>query len=155
MPYDVSNELWDVQDVECLRCITFGMWNVLDVRCLGCRMFGMWNVGDVGCLGCGMFEMWDVRDVGCSGCGMWDVGCLLGCGMLIYKMLVLIYLRSVCPFNTSCSMSILSLKSVSSFVSQFPHVLFGLSSMPSILKLFYLDRTLRSISLSSIKTGSS
>ena len=35
--------------------------------------------------------MWDVRDedvqdVGSSGCGMCDVGCLLGCGMLIYKM---------------------------------------------------------------------
>ena len=36
-----------------------------------------------------MLGMWDVRDVGCSVCrmfGMWDVGCLLGCGMLIYKM---------------------------------------------------------------------
>ena len=27
--------------------------------------------------------MWDVRDVGCV---MWDVGRLLECGMLIYKM---------------------------------------------------------------------
>ena len=33
-----------------------------------------------------MFRRWDVRDVGCSGCRMWDVGCLPGCGMLIYKM---------------------------------------------------------------------
>ena len=44
----------------------------------------MWGVLDEGCWGCGMFRMWDVPDVGCSGCGMWDVGCLLGCGMLIY-----------------------------------------------------------------------
>ena len=49
-------------------------------------MLGMWDVGDVGCSGCGMFEMWDARDVGCSGCEMWDVGCLPGCGMVIYKM---------------------------------------------------------------------
>ena len=54
----------------------------------------MWNVGDIVCRGCVMLEMWDVRDMGCSGCGMlgmWDVGdtgCLLGCGMLIYKMLL-------------------------------------------------------------------
>ena len=33
-----------------------------------------------------MFGVWDVRDVGCLGCRMWDVRCLLGCGMLIYKM---------------------------------------------------------------------
>ena len=52
------------------------MWDVRDVR----------DVGDVGCAGCGMFGMWDVGDVGCLGCGMWDVGCLLGSGMLIYKM---------------------------------------------------------------------
>ena len=38
------------------------------------------------CAGFGMFRMWDSRDVGCSGCEMWDVGCLPGCGMLIYKM---------------------------------------------------------------------
>ena len=51
-------------------------------------MFGMWNVRDVECLGCGMFEMWNVRDVGCSGCRMWEVECLQGCGVLIYKMLI-------------------------------------------------------------------
>ena len=52
-------------------------------------MLGMWDVGDVGCSVCRMFGMWYVPDVGCSGCGMfgmWDVGCLLRCGMLIYKM---------------------------------------------------------------------
>ena len=49
-------------------------------------MSRMWDIRDVQCRGCGMFVMWDVRGVGCSGCGMWDVGCLLGCGMLIYKM---------------------------------------------------------------------
>ena len=38
-------------------------------------MLGMWYVRDVVC-----------SDVGCSGCRMWDVGCLPGCGMLIYKM---------------------------------------------------------------------
>ena len=62
------------------------MWDVEDVRCWGCEMFGMWDAWDVGCLGCGMFRMLDVRDVECSGCGMWNVGCLLGCGMLIYKI---------------------------------------------------------------------
>ena len=56
------------------------MWDVQDVGCSGCGMLGMWDVGDVGCLGCGMFGMWDVRDVGCL------LGCLLGCGMLIYKI---------------------------------------------------------------------
>ena len=25
--------------------------------------------------------------MGCLGCGMWDVGCLLGYGILVYKML--------------------------------------------------------------------
>ena len=49
-------------------------------------MFGMWDVQDVGCAECGVLGMCDVEDVECSGCGMWDVGCLPGCGMLIYKM---------------------------------------------------------------------
>ena len=52
-------------------------------------MFGRWDVRDVGCSGGGIFGMWGVWDVGCWGCGMfgmWDVGCLPGCGMLIYKM---------------------------------------------------------------------
>ena len=62
------------------------MWDVRDVGCLGCGMFGMCDVWDVRCWGCGMFRMWDVRDVGCSGCKVWDVGCLQGCGMLIYKV---------------------------------------------------------------------
>ena len=54
---------------------------------MGC--WGCGNVGDVGYWVCGMLGMWDVRDVGCWRCGMfgmWDVGCLPGCGMLIYKM---------------------------------------------------------------------
>ena len=65
------------------------MWDIRDVGCAGCGMFGMLNVEDVGYSGCAMSRMWDVRDVGCWGSGMfgmWDVGCLLGCGMLIYKM---------------------------------------------------------------------
>ena len=33
-----------------------------------------------------MFVMWDVWDVGYLKCGMLDVGCLLGCGMLVYQM---------------------------------------------------------------------
>ena len=33
-----------------------------------------------------MCVMWDVWDVGCLKCGMLDVGCLLGCGMLVYQM---------------------------------------------------------------------
>ena len=73
----------DVEDVRCWECGMFGMWDVQDVRCLGCGMFRMWDVQDVGCWGCGLLEMWDVRDMGCE---MWDVGCLPGCGMLIYKM---------------------------------------------------------------------
>ena len=71
--------MWDVGDM-------FGKWDVPDVGCSGCGMFGMWDVRHVGCSACGMFGMWDVRHVGCSRCGMWDVGCLPGCGMLIYKM---------------------------------------------------------------------
>ena len=65
------------------------MWDVGDVGCWECGMLGMWDVGDMGCSVCRMFGMWYVPDVGCSGCGMfgmWNVGCLLGCGMLIYKM---------------------------------------------------------------------
>ena len=46
----------------------------------------MWDVRGVGCSGCGVFGMWDDEDVGCSEYGMWDMGCLLGCEMLIYKM---------------------------------------------------------------------
>ena len=61
MPYDVSDGLRDVQDVEYLRYRTLGMWNVLDVGCSGCEMFEMWDVRDVGCSGCGMLAgMWDV-----------------------------------------------------------------------------------------------
>ena len=77
------------------------MWDVRDVGCSGCGMLGMWDVGDVGCSGCGMFGMWDVQDVGCLGCGMfgkWDVGCLPGCGMLIYKMPKLHINKSLCPY---------------------------------------------------------
>ena len=74
---------WHIKNVECGM---YGMWDVGDVGCSGCGMCGMWDVRDVGCAGCGMFGMWDVRDVGCLGSGMWDVGCLPGCGMLIYKM---------------------------------------------------------------------
>ena len=51
-------------------------------------MLGMWDVPDVGPWGCGMF--------GCAMFRMWyveDVGCLPGCGMLIYKMHKKIYLR--------------------------------------------------------------
>ena len=73
-------EIWyvglcDVGDVGCLEFGMLRMWNVWDVGCWGCKMFVMWDIGDVEC--------WDM---GCSGCGMWDVGCLPGCGMLIYKM---------------------------------------------------------------------
>ena len=46
-------------------------------------MLGMWDVPDVVCSGCAMFRMWYVE----------DVGCLPGCGMLIYKMHKKIYLR--------------------------------------------------------------
>ena len=71
MTYDVSDGLWDVQDVEYLRSRTFGMWNVRDVGCSGCGMFRVWDVGDVACSGCGMFGVWDV---GCGMfVGMWDV----------------------------------------------------------------------------------
>ena len=48
--------------------------------------FRMWDLQDVGFLGRGMFAIWDVQDVGCLECGMWDMGCLPGCGMLIYEM---------------------------------------------------------------------
>ena len=78
--------MWDVRDVGCSGGGMFGMWEVGCSGCSGCGMFRRWDVWEVGCSGCGMFEMWDVRDVGCSGCGMWDLGCLLGCGMLIYKI---------------------------------------------------------------------
>ena len=82
-----------------------GMWHVWDIGCCGCGMLGIWNVWDVGCSGCGMldvrvvgcsrcrmFGMWGVQDMECWGCGMLglcdvrDLGCLTGCGMLIYKM---------------------------------------------------------------------
>ena len=84
----------DVGDVGCCEC---GMW--------GCEMLGMWDVGDVGCSGGGMFGMWDVGDVGCSVCGMWDVGCLPGCGILIYKVpgntiLIKLSHKVLYPFKT-------------------------------------------------------
>ena len=68
----------------------FGLWDVPDVGCSRYGMFRLWDVRDMQYSGCGMFGMWDVRDVGFSRCGMfgmWDLGCLPGCGMLIYKML--------------------------------------------------------------------
>ena len=49
-------------------------------------MFGMWDVWDVGCSGCGMFVMRDAGNVGCLRCEILDVGCLLGCGMVVYQM---------------------------------------------------------------------
>ena len=75
-----------------LGCGVFGMWDVGDLECLGCEIFWMRKVRDVGCVGClacGMLGILDVKDARCSGCGMfrmWDVECLLGCGMLVYKM---------------------------------------------------------------------
>ena len=69
----------DVWDVKRLGCGMFGMWDVWEVGGLGCGMFGMWDVGDVRCWRYGMLGIWNVRDVQ-------DVGCLPGCGMLIYKM---------------------------------------------------------------------
>ena len=88
--------MWDVHDVGCSGCGMSGMWNVADVGYLGCGMFEICNVqgvrcSDVGCLGCGMLEMLDIWNVGCSKCvmfGMLNVheGCLLGCGILVYKM---------------------------------------------------------------------
>ena len=79
---------WHIENEE---CVMLGMWDVGGVECSGCGMFGLWDVWDLGCrgcgiAGCGMFGMWYAWDVGCSGCGMWDMGCLPGCGILIYKM---------------------------------------------------------------------
>ena len=100
----------DVGDVGCCECGMWGcemlgMWDVGDVGCWGCGMFGRWDVREVGCSGGGMFGMWDVGDVGCSVCGMWDVGCLPGCGMLIYKMpgntiLIKLSHKVLYPFKT-------------------------------------------------------
>ena len=81
--------MWNVGDVRYSGCGMFEMRNVRGVRCSRCGMFGMWDVWDVECWGCGMFGMWDVQDVRCWRCGMWDVGCLPGCGMLIYNALKL------------------------------------------------------------------
>ena len=70
----------------------FGASNVRDVRCLGCRIFRMWNVRDAGCFGCKMF-------------GIWDLGCLPGCGMLIYKMPIndyKIYFSLKSPYQLHC-----------------------------------------------------
>ena len=88
--------MWNVGDIVCWRCVMMGLWDVGDMGCWECgilgygiwglRDVGMQNFGDAGFRGCGMLEIWDVRDVGCLRCGMfglWDVGCLLGCGMLI------------------------------------------------------------------------
>ena len=50
--------MWDIGDVGCWGCGTFGMfkmWDVGNVECSGCGMFGMWYVG------CGMFT--GLRDV--------------------------------------------------------------------------------------------
>ena len=82
----------NVWDVGCLGCRMFGKWNVWDVGCSECKMLGMQDVQDVECFGCGVFGilgMLGVQDVGCWGCKMfrmWDIGCFLGCGMLVYKM---------------------------------------------------------------------
>ena len=73
MPYYVYGELWDPKDE----------------GFLGCQFFWMWDVRAVGCWGYGMLRMWDIWDVECSGCwmfGMYNVGCLLECGMLVYKI---------------------------------------------------------------------
>ena len=82
-------KMWDFRNIGCWGCEMFGMWYVRDVGCSGCEMFGMWDVRNVRYSGCGMLGIWDVQDVACSGFRMWDVpyvGCLLGCGMLTYKM---------------------------------------------------------------------
>ena len=51
-------------------------------------MLGIWEVWDMACSGCGVSEMWEVR----------DVGCLPGCGMLIYKMSLFSYFLLVSKF---------------------------------------------------------
>ena len=52
----------------------FGTWNVQNVECQGFGLLGMWNVWDVRYPGPGMFGMWDAR-------------CLLGYGILVYKII--------------------------------------------------------------------
>ena len=82
-------EKWDVRDVICWEYGMLRMWGIGDVECSRCGMFEVWDVREVRCSGCGMFGLWDLRDVRCLRCemfGMWDVGCLPGCGMLIYEM---------------------------------------------------------------------
>ena len=81
----------DIRDVACSRYVVFRMWDARDVGCLGCGMMGMLDICDVGCWQCGMCWIRDVRDVECSKCVIFgmlnvDVGCLLGCEMLVYKM---------------------------------------------------------------------
>ena len=84
----------------CSGCGMFRVWVVQDGQCRGCEMLGM------GCCGSGMSGMWDVWDAGYWECGMLgmcdvqDVGCLLGCAMLVYKMpkkeqFVLFYYRAL------------------------------------------------------------
>ena len=78
-------EMWGVGVVGRSGCGLFGMWDIRGVGCSECEMFGI--------CGCWMFRMWDVRDVGSLEFGMWDVGCLPGCGMLIYKKPFLIVVQ--------------------------------------------------------------
>ena len=48
-----------------------------------------------------MFRIWDVRDMGCSRCGMWELGDLMKCEMLIYKIPSLTFwdIRDIQFFN--------------------------------------------------------
>ena len=64
--------------------VVYPRYRRLRIRDVG--ILGMLDLWDMRCSGCGMYKMWDLWDMGYSGCGMWDVGCLSGCGMLIYKM---------------------------------------------------------------------
>ena len=87
MLYDLSDEMWDVENLVCQGNGILGMWDNGDVRCWGYGILGAWDIRDVECSGCGMSGMWNVRDVECSGCGMcgmWDardVGCRIFAGM--------------------------------------------------------------------------
>ena len=65
----------------CLGSEMRRMWDVWDVEYLRC---GMWGLDSLP--GFVMLEMQDFGDVKCPGCGMWDVGFWPGSGMIMYKI---------------------------------------------------------------------
>ena len=101
--------------------------------------------------------MRDVRDVGCFGCGMWDVECLLGCGMLVYKMPKKLEYYGIRAINNSwfqsCLNDRLQFTTVNKYQSSKKYLKYGVlpgSVLGPLLSILFINDLHKAVEFSSI-----